>query len=199
MSKERDGTTYEVRELVTLVREEDGQAFERLLSMYEPMINAAMRRYLPEDADADDARQEALAGFYRAALTFDLEQSEVAFGFYAKVCVTNALISHAREIARRARRAAANIEYDDYMRYYAGNSPDPAQQVAERESTEALQNLIKQYLSPYENRVWDMHMAGVSTQAISEKLGKPVRSIDNALYRIRRKLRAMLGAEGRYQ
>lgn len=196
MSIERDGMTGLVRRLVTLVREEDGQAFERLLGMYEPMINAAVRRYLPEGDDVDDARQEALSGFYRAALTFDLDQSEVAFGFYAKVCVTNALISHIREVTRRARREAANIEYDDYMRYYAGTSPDPAQQVAERESTEALKNLIKQYLSPYENRVWDMHVAGVSTQAISEKLGKPVRSIDNALYRIRRKLRNMLESEG---
>lgn len=196
MSKEWGSLPDSARELILLVREEDGQAFESLLAMYEPMISAAIRRYLPDGADIDDARQEALAGFYRAVLTFDLEQMEVAFGFYAKVCVTNALISHIREITRRARRAAANIEYDDYMRYCAGEASDVAEQIADKESTETLRRLIKQSLSPYENRVWDMHMSGLATAVISERLGKPVRSIDNALYRIRRKLREMLESEG---
>lgn len=196
MSENKSSGSTAANELILRVRGEEGGAFEQLLAMYEPMISSAVRRYLPEGADEDDARQEALAGFYRAALSYDLEQSEVAFGFYAKVCVTNALISHTREIARRARRAAANIEYDEYMRYYVGISPDPAELVAERESTEALQNLIKQYLSPYENQVWGMHVAGVSTQIIAQRLDKPVRSIDNALYRIRKKLRTMLESDG---
>ena len=156
----------------------------------------AMRRYIPDEAEAEDARQEALAGFYRAALAFDVEQSEVAFGFYAKVCVTNALISYIRDTTRRARRAASNIEYDEYVRYYVDPASDPAEQIAQQESTELLRKLIRQNLSPYENQVWDMHMAGVATSLISERLGKPVRSIDNALYRIRRKLREMLESEG---
>ena len=195
MSENKSAVSGAANQLILRVRQEESGAFEQLLSMYEPMISAAVRRYLPDGADEDDARQEALAGFYRAALSYDLEQSEVAFGFYAKVCVTNALISHTREIARRVRRAA-NIEYDEYMRYYGGATPDPADVVAERESTEELQRLIKQYLSPYENSVWDMHVAGVSTQTIAQRLDKPVRSIDNALYRIRKKLRTMLESGG---
>ena len=195
MSENKSAGSGAANELILRVRQEESGAFEQLLSMYEPMISAAVRRYLPDGADEDDARQEALAGFYRAALSYDLEQSEVAFGFYAKVCVTNALISHTRDIARRARRAA-DIEYDEYMRHYGGTTPDPADVVAERESTEELQRLIKQYLSPYENIVWDMHVAGVSTQDIAQQLDKPVRSIDNALYRIRKKLRTMLESGG---
>lgn len=195
MSENKSAGSGAANRLILRVRGEESGAFEQLLSMYEPMISAAVRRYLPDGADEDDARQEALAGFYRAALSYDLEQSEVAFGFYAKVCVTNALISHTRDIARRARRAA-DIEYDEYMRHYGGATPDPADVVAERESTEELQRLIKQYLSPYENSVWDMHVAGVSTQDIAQQLDKPVRSIDNALYRIRKKLRTMLESDG---
>ena len=195
MNENKSTGSAAANELVVRVRQGDSGAFEQLLSMYEPMISAAIRRYLPDGEDEDDARQEALAGFYRAALTFDLEQPEVAFGFYAKVCVTNALISHTREISRRARRAA-NIEYDEYVRYYADTSPDPADFVVERENTETLQNLIKQYLSHYENQVWDMHVAGVPTQVIATRLDKPVRSIDNALYRIRKKLRTMLESGG---
>ncbi len=183
-------------ELVVRVRQGDGSAFEQLLTVYEPMISSALRRYLPDGADEDDARQEALAGFYRAALSFDEKQPDVAFGLYAKICVSHALISHAREIARRTRGAAGNIEYEDYVRYYGDTAADPAELVAERESTETLRRLIKQSLSPFENRVWDMHLAGTSTQVIAEQLNKPVRSIDNALYRIRKKLRTMLESGG---
>ena len=155
MSENKSAGSGAANQLILRVRQEESGAFEQLLSMYEPMISAAVRRYLPDGADEDDARQEALAGFYRAALSYDLEQSEVAFGFYAKVCVTNALISHTRDIARRARRAA-DIEYDEYMRHYGGTTPDPADVVAERESTEELQRLIKHRTT--------MHTADVSSR-----------------------------------
>lgn len=192
MNKNKTNYSSDACELVTAVRGGDGEAFERLMELYEPMLGAALAHYVPEGADVDDARQEALAGFYRATLTFDVGQPEVAFGLYAKICVTNALISHAREIERRMRGTAQGLEYDDYMRYYSDTHSDPAECIMERESAEELARLIRENLSPYENQVWDMHMAGVATSEIADRLGKPVRSIDNALYRIRCKLRAML-------
>lgn len=185
-------TSDGVRELIEEIRRGAGEAFEQLLGMYEPMISAAVHRYLPEGADPDDARQEALAGFFRATLTYDPDQSAVAFGLYAKVCVSNALISHTREIARRARRTASNIEYDDYVRYCADAAADPSERVVERESVDNLRRIIKENLSPYENRVWDMYVKGMSSRDIAEVLDRSARSIDNALYRIRKKLRALL-------
>ncbi|MBQ9080658.1 MAG: sigma-70 family RNA polymerase sigma factor [Clostridia bacterium] len=196
MKKKYNTGSADARALVALVRGGDGEAFERLLELYEPMIGAALYRYVPEGAEPEDARQEALAGFYRATLTFDLGQPDVAFGLYAKICVTNALISHAREIMRRVRGSAVNLEYDDYMRYCADAQADPAERVVERESTEELRRLIRENLSPYENRVWDMYTAGMPTGAIAERLSKTPRSIDNALYRIRRKLRSLLEING---
>ena len=196
MNKKKTDYSSDARELVVAVRGGDGGAFERLMEMYEPMIGAALSRYVPEGADVDDARQEALAGFYRATLTFDVGQPEVAFGLYAKICVTNALISHAREIARRMRGAAHNLEYDDYMRYYSDTHSDPAESIVERESADELVRLIRENLSPYENQVWDMYTSGISGADIAERMSKPIRSIDNALYRIRRKLRVLLESEG---
>ena len=66
----------------------------------------------------------------------------------------------------------------------------------ERESAEELIRLIRENLSPYENHVWDMYTSGMSGAEIAERMSKPIRSIDNALYRIRRKLRALLESEG---
>lgn len=196
MNENKSTGSAAANELVVRVRQGDSGAFEQLLSMYEPMISAAIRRYLPDGEDEDDARQEALAGFYRAALSFDINQPAVAFGLYAKICVSHALISHVRDIERRMRGTAHNLEYDDYVRYYGDAAADPAELVVERESTETLRRLIRESLSPFENKVWDMHVAGVPTQVIATRLDKPVRSIDNALYRIRKKLRTMLESGG---
>lgn len=196
MNKKKNNYSSDVCELVVAVRGGDGGAFERLMEMYEPMIGAALSRYVPRGEDIDDARQEALAGFYRATLTFDVSQPEVAFGLYAKICVTNALISHAREIERRMRGTAQGLEYDDYMRYYSDARSDPAESIVERESADELVRLIRENLSPYENQVWDMHTSGMSGDEIAERMSKPIKSIDNALYRIRRKLRALLESEG---
>ena len=196
MNKKKNNYSSDAGELVVAVRGGDGGAFERLMEMYEPMIGAALSRYVPRGSDIDDARQEALAGFYRATLTFDVSQPEVAFGLYAKICVTNALISHAREIERRMRGTAQGLEYDDYMRYYSDTRSDPAESIVERESADELVRLIRENLSPYENQVWDMHTSGMACAEIAERMSKPIRSIDNALYRIRRKLRALLESEG---
>ena len=129
----------DIGELIALARANDGTAFESLLSLYDPMIKKE-----------EDARQAALAGFYRAILTFDASQPGVAFGLYAKICVTHALISHAREAMRRAKDTAGNMEYDDYVKYHTDDTLDPAQQIIDEENIRSLQNLIRDNLSDYE-------------------------------------------------
>lgn len=187
MEEQTDG----IRELVLRARSNEGAAFEQLMARYRPMLESAVRRYAPEGQE-DDARQEALTGFYRAVLTFDASQPEVAFGLYAKICVTRALISHAREALRRARQTADPAEYEDYLRHLADTSSDPAQQLIDEENIRSLRSLIRENLSDYENSVWDMHTSGMSSGEIAARLGRDERSINNALYRIRRKLREAL-------
>lgn len=186
----------ELGELIVRVRADDSAAFETLLSRYEPMIGNTVRRYAPQGQE-DDARQEALAGFYRAVLTFDTTQPCVEFGLYAKICVTRALISHAREAQRRARQTAGAVEYEDYVRYHADTVSDPAQQIIDEENISSLRRLIRENLSAFENRVWDMYTAGVPAATIACELGRSERSINNALYRIRRKLRGLLDSSPR--
>lgn len=185
----------DIGELIALARANDGTAFESLLSLYDPMIKNTVIRYAPQGQE-EDARQEALAGFYRAILTFDASQPGVAFGLYAKICVTHALISHAREAMRRAKDTAGNMEYDDYVKYHTDDTLDPAQQIIDEENIRSLQNLIRDNLSDYEYQVWDMYTSGVPTAVVAAKLGRSERSINNALYRIRRKLRGLLESNG---
>ncbi len=197
MSEIKKYNSGDVSELVEAARADSDAAFEHLLGLYEPMILSQINRFATIKQDREDARQEALAGFYRAVLTFDLGQPEVAFGLYAKICVTNALITHQRRLKRQnGGGAVETIGYDDAMKHMEAYDSDPAERVIQREAEQALRELISSNLSRYENSVWDMHIAGVATSDISKKLGKPERSIDNALYRIRRKLRTLLEGGG---
>lgn len=194
--KENNMSGAELRGLIGRVCADDSAAFEILLSRYEPMIGSTVRRYAPQGQE-DDARQEALTGFYRAVLKFDTTQPDVEFGLYAKICVTHALISHAREEQRRAQQTVGVVEYEDYVRHYAETASDPAQQIIDEENISSLRSLIRENLSAFENRVWDMYTAGAHASTIAHELGRSERSINNALYRIRRKLRNLLESSSR--
>ncbi len=180
------------RELITEVKNGGQAAFGKLLELYEPMIRTTVKQFSSSGQDAEDLRQEALAVFYWAIMSYDLDRPGVEFGLYAKICVTNALISLLRAAKRRAGNTIVSLENEDYFRLRAGDEDDPASRVIEQESEKALRSLIKNNLSEYENRVWTLYISGLTSGEISRKLRRSEKSINNALYRIKRKLRSLL-------
>ena len=177
-------------ELIRRVREDDQAAFSDLLAVYEPLLHAEVARHATGlgTQDAEDLRQVALLAFYRAVLGFDLAQCEVEFGLYAKICIANALVSQLRVIHRRKLEIV-----DAELCEGDGGEDDPARRLMEREAAEALVARIQSLLSPYENRVWSLFIAGLSVRDIARAVGKTPHSVENAVYRIRRKLRNALG------
>ena len=180
-------------ELIRRVREDDQTAFAELLALYEPLLHAQVARYATElcASDAEDLRQLALLAFYRAAKGFDLAQSEVEFGLYAKICISNALVSQLRVVNNRAAELC-NATFDEGD----GGEGDPARRLMEQEAAELLLSRIRSLLSPYENRVWSLYIAGFSAGQIANHLGKDPHSVENAVYRIRQKLRKALSDRG---
>lgn len=172
------------------LRAQDQAAFDELLEEYNPLICNEVARHGEGlgSQDVEDLRQLALLALYRAALAFDLEQGEVEFGLYAKICISNALVSQLRVIRRRAQEIST-----DFIGSLEIGAEDPAARIVEQEAFDALYDRIRTLLSPYENRVWSMYMAGRSSGEIAKILQKDPHSVENAVYRIRRKLRAALG------
>ena len=188
----KNGQAPSVAQLILLVREGDGAAFEALLEQYKPMIESAVTRCIanePYDSARDDLVQEATLMFYNSILTYDLEQHEVEFGLYAKICVSNALISQLRVLKKR--KAEKLTETSD-GELFSNDSFDPTLRVLEQESFKALCSVIRDNLSSFEYRVWQMYMSGMSAKQIGERIGKDDRSVNNAIYRIRKKLRSQL-------
>ena len=179
-------------ELITRVRLGEQGAFDLLLSEYEPLLRAQVAKYSTDVCEADlaDLRQTALLALYRAAMNFDLAQGEVEFGLYAKICISNALVSQLR-VLRRHSEALPLPEVD----FHTGED-DPARRVVEEEAATLLHARIRAVLSPYENRVWNLYIAGYRSGEIARLLGKEPHSVENAVYRIRQKLRLALGERG---
>ena len=175
---------------ILAVRAGDQGAFSALLADYEPLLGAEVSRHAMGlgEQDVQDLRQCALLALYRAALNFDLSQREVEFGLYAKICITNALVSQLRVINRY--RSELSVA-DAWQTSEVGE--DPAVRVMQEEAASALYARVRSLLSPYENRVWALYVAGMPVGEIARRLQKDTHSIENAVYRIRKKLRAALG------
>ena len=143
--------------------------------------------------DIEDLRQEALVQFCNAVCNYDLSLDGVEFGLYAKICIENRLVSYVRSYKRRKDKAffSFDVEVSEDSSY-----TDPAQDIIDKERFTALVELIEGSLSDYESRVWWLYVSGMSVSDIAKKLGvDDPRSVTNAIYRIRRKLRARLGEE----
>ena len=181
----------EVKNLLRDAKGGDETAFSLLLTLYEPLLLSLTSKYLLEyDAndDKEDVHQELRVAFYKAANRYDLEDSSVDFGFFAKVCLKNALISRYRS---KKLRGVEILPIEDAVGIYSDDNPGDS--IAERESIGVLQTLINDNLSEYEKTVWNLYLEEKTPKQIGEELGKDAKSISNALSRIRTKLRDLIG------
>ena len=174
-------------DLINAARSGDESAFEALLEAYEPLIDAMSRSFanVSEDSEShEDLRQEACIALYKAVQSYDSAQAEVSFGLYAKMCVRNRLISYTRKLRRRE----AVLPLEERIK----TEEDVTQGVVAEEAYMELYRRIEALLSPYENHVWWLYLSGQTTGAIAASLCKDERSVQNAIYRIRKKLRVAL-------
>ena len=183
----------ETLRLVILAKEGDEASFAFLVDKFKPLLDAAVAQYRAEllPQDAEELSQEALVAFHSAVKSYDPSYKNVSFGLYAKICVNKAIISALRAIWRRSRTDLVPI--DDTLDAFGDvGDVDPASELIERENAEELSRRISEHLSEYENRVWWLYFSGLSSAQIARVVGRSPKSVDNALCRIRQKLRALL-------
>ena len=185
----------EVLYLIDRVRNADFNerqtAFEALLQRYEPLILSLVQRYCtdPLGAIREDLRQEATVAFYHSILAYDTDQTDVEFGLYTKICISNALVSQLRKFKRRVTEPLTEMGRDHFFLH---DFEDPSESILEQERAEALCLVIRNNLSPFEYRVWQYYISGRTAKEIAVATGKDEKAISNAIYRIRKKLRVVL-------
>ena len=165
-------------------------AYRDLRLRYRPLIDASVARFTGGDMtlqEREDMREEAERVFLTAISTYDTDQDSVDFGLYAKICLRNGLVSEVRSLTARHRLGIVSLDTENVI-----HAEGPEDDVMAAESFRRLYTLIHGYLSDFENRVWWRYVSGVSVKEIAKHVGKDERSVHNAIYRIRKKLRVLL-------
>ena len=174
-----DKTLYEK---LLAVKNGSDPAFSSLCEDYEALVESMAQSFFEScsNMDKDDLRQEARMALYRAAMKFSLEQNDVTFGLYAKICIRNKLISVRRKYATQSKlKSKRNAE--DFGVTAEGESSLPRRTLF-TEDVVAL-------LSPFEQKVFALYAQKCSYSEIARTLERSEKSIDNAIYRIKSKLR----------
>ena len=177
--------------LIERARGGDQKAFSSLKEQYAPLLISRVSKHTLSDMtvqDVEDMRQEALIVFCNAVYNYRSSEDSVEFGLYAKICIDNGLASFVRSYLRRAQNKALSL--DSQAVSTTSDRKDPLQALVDKENAAELVRSIKKILSDYENSVWWLYVSGLSVSEIASKLGvDDVKSISNAIYRIRKKLR----------
>jgi RNA polymerase sporulation-specific sigma factor len=182
----------------------DELAVQVLLDRYRRFARAKARGYFLVGADSDDIEQEGLIGLYKAARDFRADRQS-SFRAFAELCITRQVITAVKTATRQKHqplnqyvsisgvrgsddaneRNVEDLLEDHYI-------ADPADTVVSNERMDDMRQSMAEMLSGLEVDVLRLYVEGKSYHEIGEHLGRHVKSIDNALQRIKRKLEAHL-------
>ena len=186
--------------LVVRYRGGDADALDSLLERYRRFVRAKARGYFLVGADFDDIEQEGMIGLYKAVRDFR-DDRQASFRAFAELCITRQIIT-AIKTATRQKHQPLN-QYVSISGVRGTDDPgertverllddhnvaDPAEEVVCSERMGAMRDSMAKLLSGLEVDVLRLYVEGRSYQEIGDELGRHVKSIDNALQRIKRKL-----------
>lgn len=190
-------------EVVEFAREGDDVALEYLINKYKNFVRAKARSYFLIGADREDIIQEGMIGLYKAIRDFRMDKLS-SFRAFAELCITRQIIT-AIKTATRQKHIPLNSYvslnkpiYDEdsdrtLLDVISGSKiSDPEELIISREEFDDIEEKMGEILSSLEWKVLMSYLEGKSYQEIAEDLKRHVKSIDNALQRVKRKLERYL-------
>jgi len=207
LQAQREGPNgYQVlvdEEVVDFAREGDDNALEYLINKYKNFVRAKARSYFLIGADREDIIQEGMIGLYKAIRDFRMDKLS-SFRAFAELCITRQIIT-AIKTATRQKHIPLNSYvslnkpiYDEdsdrtLLAVISGSKiTDPEELIISREEFDDIEEKMGEILSSLEWKVLMSYLEGKSYQEIAEDLNRHVKSIDNALQRVKRKLERYL-------
>lgn len=182
---------YSDATLITLINNNDSDAFELMCARYMGLISniASKYRYCAEGYDLQDFIQEGLIGLLSACKTYN-ENGGMTFRNYAMLCVENRYRSIYRHENKKAQVPSSFIvPIDDSVRNLEDTNALSMQEILEhKEYIKSVFSNIEKTLSELEKKVLELYLYGYSYKQISTALSVSEKAISNALCRIRRKL-----------
>jgi RNA polymerase sporulation-specific sigma factor len=183
-------------ELCQQASEGDRYAEEILVTRYTRLVRSCARPFFLIGGDSEDLTQEGMIGLMNAVREYDPDK-EASFRTFAEICIRNRLYSVLRS-ATRDKHSPLNqsvpldTPFFDSNSYTSGTSDlaqrSPEEFLIDREHTQSLLSGVRKQLSEFEAKILGYYLDGLSCREIADTVGKPPKSVDNAVQRIRRKL-----------
>ncbi len=183
-------------EIVNLAQLGDKSATEYIVGKYKELVEIRSAPYFMAGGDREDLIQEGLLGLYKAVKTYDSNR-RANFKTFAEICVVRQMISAVKSATRKK-----NIPLNHYVSIHTSNdetdaiaiklvdskNQNPENIVIEKESAKGMESKINSVLSDFESQVLDYYLLGISYREIAQIIGKTPKAVDNALFRIKKKI-----------
>lgn len=187
-------------EIISQIKQGDESALVYLLEKYKDIVNAKVGKYFIIGAEREDVIQEGMIGLFKAIKDFNPEKQNT-FKSFANICVERQLIT-AIKSSNRQKHMPLNSYLSLNTAAYDNNDEnsvelidtfdsktveDPLETIMKEEYYNEIQNAVNKSLSKFEKQVLDRFIKGESYVTIAKRLDSPVKSVDNAIQRIRKK------------
>lgn len=186
-------------ELVARSREGDSDALDFLITKYKSTVRNKAYSYFLIGADKEDIVQEGMIGLYKGIRDFK-EDKNVTFKVFAELCITRQIITAIKTATRQKHiplnssisldKPVSDEEQANTLLDIISNGrvDDPQEMMVSKESIDFIENRIEHVLSNFEKQVLALYLDNCTYQEMSIALQKDMKSIDNALQRIKKKL-----------
>lgn len=203
-----DYSTCTDEELILRLREGEEAIMDYIMNKYKNLVRKHARNMYILGAEEQDLIQEGMIGLFRAIKDYDSGR-DASFFTFADLCISRKMYN-AIEASKREKHTPLN----NYISLYASNDDDnkdgktmfmdllsageisnPENLLIDRENVQRIEMLVEQELSSFEKQVFDLYITGMKYGQIAKVLGKDEKSTDNALQRIKNKLKKAMKKE----
>lgn len=198
----RDYTRYTDEELIAILRGGEQEVIDFIIEKYKPMVRQKARVLYLVGGEQDDLIQEGMIGLFKAVRDYDSGR-DASFYTFAELCISRQMYT-ALQASGRKKHSPLNT----YVSIYQGHDGEegagliealenhkernPEEILIDKENVEAIERIIENDLSTFERQVLELSMTGMGYVEIAKLLGKDVKSTDNALSRVKTKIRKAL-------
>ena len=192
-------TNLQDEEVIKLIKQGDEQALSFLLNRYKELVNMKVSKYYMVGAEKDDTIQEGMIGLFKAIKSYD-DTKQNSFKTFANMCIERQLITAIKSSNRQKHMplnsylslnnsAYENDDNDEELinTFDSKVVEDPLDTIMKKEYFEKLENTMDKTLSGFEKQVLNRYIKGESYVDIATRLDAPVKSVDNAIQRKKKK------------
>lgn len=198
-------------ELIDRLREGDAQITDYIMNKYKNLVRKKAKSMYILGADNDDLIQEGMIGLFKAVRDYDAGR-DASFYTFADLCISRQMYN-AVQASRREKHAPLNTYislYTDMTEAESGGmkllntitsaaETNPEQLMIDRENVADIEAMIEKELSSFEKQVLDLYLTGMSYSQIARVLSRDEKSTDNALQRLKSKLRKAVNKKSEYR